>query len=223
MRDMTQTKIVDRPHSEAHKVRRTLSHRCLERMRIPRRFRKARFSRVSEGECKKTIQRYISKMSEVIRRGYGLLIWGKNDTGKTSVASIVAMEARRMGHTVLFLRVNEYLTGTVNGAVFNDAMTLAERSRSVDLLVLDDLGKEQVNLNGTGAISGLAIIEDLLRDRYGAEKSTIITTNMPPDVLEKHYGPSFIGVLKDSTTVVKLAGPSQRDIEKEEMVSFMKG
>ena len=220
MRSTVQKK-AEQVTSELRVVRRALTGKSLERMRVPRRFWTSEYSRISRGYAKKLIYRFVSKIDDAISRGYGMMLWGKNDTGKTSAAVVLAKEARRRGHSVMFVSAGEYLTQVIEGVVFNDATTMAQRCREVDLLILDDLGKEIERVGSVGSIAANRMFEDLLRTRYGSLKSTVITANISPALITERYGESFIGVLRDSVTAVEVIGPSQREAGREAMESFM--
>lgn len=202
------------------KGRRMLTGSSLKRMRLPKRFWSAEFARITDGKHKDAIAHYFRGIAEAVSKGYGMILWGKNDTGKTGAAAVCLKEARRQGFTGLFITANQYISDVVGSAVFNDAQTVKQRCMSVGLLVLDDLGKEQAN----AAISGVNVarmFEDLLRHRSANLKSTIITTNLNGiEGLEERYGKSFTGLVRECAPFVEMVGPSQRERGREDLVRF---
>jgi len=200
-------------------IRRRLTRKSLERMCLPQRFWHAEFARITEGEHKVAIEKYIAKIKEALDKGFGMVLWGGNGVGKTAVAALCLKEARRRGSTGMFITANQYLSDTISRAQFNDAHSVQQRCKLVDLLVLDDLGKETVDFS-RGKDTSEAMLEDLIRYRSANMRSTIITMNLSPEKMEKRYGKSFARVMQESNPVIEMVGPSQRETEKKELVRF---
>ena len=206
-------------------VRRPLTQRCLERMRIPCGYWRVKIDRLSDGPHKRIVMRYMRRIDDAVKAGYGIVLCGENDSGKTSIASMILQEARRRGYSGLFLTTQQYLAECEGGTLFDDAQTLQERSKNVDVLVLDDLGKE-VSKYGTstaGHERGVVVarfFDDLIRTRQSNMRSTVITTNLFPDMIRKKYGVSFCNLFKERFGVVEIIGHSQRKIEGDLMVKF---
>jgi len=188
-------------------------------MRLPRRFWEADFARITEGDHRAAIGKYVAKIEIALRKGFGMVLWGSNGTGKTAAAAVCLKEARRRGASCLFITANQFIADTIGRVAFNDAHTVHQRAKMVDLLVLDDLGKETCAFDA-GRDTVESMFEDLLRHRSANMKSTIITMNLAPDKLEERYGKSFTRVMQESNPFVKMVGPSQREAGKEELVKF---
>jgi DNA replication protein DnaC len=188
-------------------------------MRLPRRFWEADFARISEGDHKLAIGKYVAKIVVALKKGFGMVLWGQNGTGKTAAAAVCLKEARRRGVSCLFITANQFITDTISRAPFNDAHTVHQRAKMVDLLVLDDLGKETY-AHDMSKDTVESMFEDLLRHRSANMRSTIITMNLGPSKLEEKYGKSFTRVMQESNPFVEMVGPSQREAGKEELVKF---
>lgn len=191
---------------------------------LPERFWKAQFSRIPD-DTQGVVERYIRSLGnfldpgKVMREGYGFIFWGDNDTGKTSAASVILKEARRRGFTSLFIRAPQYRDGVMQGAPFDDDMTLPERCSGVDMLLLDDLGKEPSSKESDGGSQRM--FEELLRDRCSNLRPTIITMNSNPyKALEDRYARSFTRLISETFTIIKVGGPSQRELGIERLESF---
>lgn len=207
--------------------RRRLTRRDMERMMLPSKFWKTVFRRIPErnrGELEKYIRGLgnLCDPGEAMKNGFGIVIWGDNDGGKTSAATVVLKEARRRGFTGLFIGALNYRSGVIERVPFDEDCTLKERCSTVDMLVLDDLGKETSGLKSSGGSE--RIFEDLIRDRCNNLRPTIITTNIDPHrILEEKYSKSFARLMSESFVMMKMVGPSQREIEKKNLVSFIEG
>jgi DNA replication protein DnaC len=182
-------------------IRRELTVGDLDRMRIPDRYREVTFSAVSEGEHREVVRHYLNHFPEMAERGVGLVLSGPNGTGKTSVAVVVAKEARRCGRTVLFVeaaRLKDYAFGQV---VFEDDVLMRDRMRAVDVLVLDDVGKGVQDSVGAEE----RLLDDLVRHRAAHRRITILTTNMNVRAArqgdlsqwERYLKPSTVAMLEE--------------------------
>lgn len=94
---------------------------------------------------------------------------------------------------------------------------LIERARTVDFLLIDDLGKE---FSGKSGFSD-RVFENLFRERGSSRLTTWITTNMGPDGLAEHYKPSMMEVLKGLVYPMKVEGENHRDDEQEKLRSAL--
>lgn len=193
------------------RMRRPLTAEDLRRMRVPGRFWDASLGEIcAEGDPspQEIARRYMAKLDEMVRRGIGLLLWGPNGRGKTCMAVVIGKEARRRGYTVLFGRASELKSMVIERAVFDADQSMWARMLSVDLLIVDDLGKGTQDSTGFGA----RLIDDLLRQRASERKVTILTTNMSPrDQMPQELKQSTMHTLKECVVPVHVAGPDRRD------------
>lgn len=159
--------------------KRSLQASDLKRMRVPRRYWSVTFDGISDtsvdGKSAKDITRdYILSMEVNVSRGVGLLLWGPNGTGKTSMAVVIAKELRRRFRSVLFVQAAALRGSVISNEMFDEMETLWQRACNVEVLVIDDLGKGTQDRTGFGE----RMIDDLIRSRNSNQLVTIITTNM---------------------------------------------
>ena len=101
-----------------------------------------------------------------------LIIAGKAGTGKTHLASAIAIEAMREGKQAIFRTVPDLLEELKQAAwEHKDFFGLRQKFRDVPCLVLDDLGKEKTT------DKGLEYLYQIIDYRYKHGKQTIVTTN----------------------------------------------
>ena len=219
MQKMTTTKKLQ-PSSDI--VRRPLTRSILERMRLPNKFWASEYGRINPGVHLRYVNRYLSKIEEVKRAGYIFILWGENGVGKTAIASILLKEARWKGFPGFFITSQQYMAENFLGSMFDDSLTVSERCRTVDFLVLDDIGKEAVGVNdkkdGRGVVS--RYYEELIRDRHSHMRPTIITTNLSPDQIKSRYTKSLVCLFEEDTIAVQVTGPSQRAKSRQSVVHF---
>lgn len=209
-----------------HRVKLTAAH--MELMQIPYRFWETKFDRIPECDGKGAIRTYISRIDEMLDRGDGLLLWGDNGHGKTSAAVVVAKEARRRGASVLFITAEQLRKASFGDMMFTDEKTLFYRANEVDMLVIDDLGKEYSGDSGYTE----RVFEALIRERAASKRVTIITTNMSPSprtdasgkavhCLADLYKRSMIEVMKECMFVARIRGENQRETSQNELAHLL--
>ena len=207
--------------------RRELTRADMERMRIPRRLWSARLDAISEapwavGEKspRELITCYLSKLEKMRARGLGMLLWGKNGTGKSAGAVVIAKEFRRRGYAVLFFEAASLKDAVINKLAFDEMETVWERARSVPVLILDDLGKGTQDGVGFGA----RLLDDLLRHRSANKLVTFITTNMNPrKTLKTELNESTMSTLKECMIPVQITGDDRRNEAQMEHYDFLTG
>jgi DNA replication protein DnaC len=187
-----------------HRMRLTQSH--IDRMRIPQRFWFVERGEIIE-EVRGIIDNYIRNLDENLDKGEGLLMWGPNGTGKTSAAIYIGMEVRRRGATVYFVQAERLRASVLEKEMFDDELTVMERARAVDFLILDDLGKEHPGETGFSE----RLFENLFRERIAARKTTVVTTNLSVEVLRETYVRSMLEVMREALYPLSFEGENLRE------------
>ena len=191
----------------------TVDHLLL--MRIPRRFWEVTFDQI-EPDLKEVLRNYLRNLDTMLDGGNGLLLWGENGRGKTSSACFVAMEARRTGASVLMLTSASLIESVLEKTEVEEGLLL-DRARTVDFLLLDDLGKEHPGKSGFAD----RVLENLLRERAAARLATFITTNMSPEGLSERYKKSMLEVMKETMLPVKVEGKNYREEARENLTKAL--
>lgn len=141
------------------------------------------------------------------------LFWGNYGTGKTGLAAGIA---RRLvydwGCNLLFRTLPDLMTelrGTYNRREGPTEQELLDKYGSVDALILDDLGAEQVKDTGW--------LEDRLYQivgrRHGAELATIFTSNLSPAELGARIGERNMWRIVEmcGENIIQVSGRNWRD------------
>jgi DNA replication protein DnaC len=192
--------------------RRELTQDDLIRAKIPVRHWEASFSGVQES-AREHAQKYLMGVESMAQRGIGLLLWGPNGIGKTSLSVVIGKELRRRGYSLLFLECSTIKSSVIQNEMFDEEQSVWDRAKSVDVLILDDLGKGVQDSTGFGA----RVVDDLIRHRNANRRITFITTNMTVKALEEELKPSTMHSLKECIYPVKLLGSDLREGSKEEI------
>ena len=145
---------------------------------------------------------------EYIDRRESILMIGNPGTGKTHLATSLALEACARGKKVRFWRVTELITTLMEAHEDRQLMRLRNRLSKLDLLVLDELG--YVPASKVGA----ELLFDVISTAY-ERTSIIVTTNLPFENWTEVLGSDRLtGAVLDRLThrcqIIEMRGESYR-------------
>jgi len=118
----------------------------------------------------------------------GFLVNGSYGRGKTRLAAAIAREHVVAGDSVLFGMARALLRrirDTYNPTATETESAVIRDLGSVGLLVIDDLGPDR---EGRATEHVLGTLHEILSERIGHRRSTVVTTNLPLGAIEQHYG-----------------------------------
>ena len=145
-----------------------------------------------------------------LQRGKNIIFHGKTGVGKSGLATGILRQALLSGFRGRFYDVQQLLDDLYASLADRSTTKLLNALCRYDLLLLDELGylnlsKEQMNA-----------FFKLMKERYEAGKSTIITTNLEPEewynlLQPKDMVDALLDRLNHRCITVKIDGPSLRD------------
>ena len=103
-----------------------------------------------------------------------LLITGPTGCGKSWIANALGEQACRQKHSVRYCRTGRLLEQLAQGRVDGSWLKYLKQLQKIQLLILDDLGLEQLS---NAQCNDLL---ELIEDRYG-QSSTIVVSQFPVD------------------------------------------
>lgn len=164
-------------------------------------------------EAMETAVRTCRRFAENFGNDFGnLLLYGDTGVGKTFLTHCIAKEILEQSFSVIYFSVSQ-LFDIFAKKQFNkdEAAELdCEHIYDCDLLIIDDLGTEVPN---TFTISELFVC---LNERLLRKKSTIISTNLSPEDLNKAYSERVFSRITSAYTVLRMTGDDIR-IQKKLM------
>jgi DNA replication protein DnaC len=181
---------------------------------IPRKFQGVSFDRppVSteiESMVVQFVRSWVDDMDANLEAGRGLWLMGDTGTGKTTLAMLVskaALEDRRSVAIYSLPKLLARIRQTYDSEPGGDSyLSFFQRLTSVDLLHIDDLGAEK------RSDWVLEQLYALVNERYEAQKSMLVTTNLDPQQLEEQIGPRTVSRLVEICgEPLPLFGPDRR-------------
>ncbi len=137
----------------------------------------------------RTAKEYADNFEAHNANGDGLYIEGTFGTGKTHLAAAIAIQLIEQGHSVIFKTSDDLLrdikaTLDDNG---KEEQKVLDRLKRCELLVIDDIGKEQATDWSTAQLYAI------INDRYECQRPVIITTNFNENDLIEVESPKGVG------------------------------
>lgn len=160
-----------------------------------------------EGTIPSEVVRFQENPKLYINRGIGLLLWGQNGTGKTMLATQELKELVLAGYrcySSTFSNMVEMYTAGWRSE--SDKAWFARKIIDIDVLLLDDLGREF----RSAAKLAETTFDNILRTRVQEGRTTFLTTNMSPGELANGYGAGALSLLTEVCMEVAFRGDNFR-------------
>lgn len=129
---------------------------------------------MDDGRDEKTTafcKNYVDQWETAFRENHGIMLYGSLGAGKTFYASCIANALVDKGKTVMMTTISDLELDMMANWRQNKREIL-DLVRSVNLLILDDVGREQ------STASTLEASYEIINARYKAKKPLVITTNL---------------------------------------------
>lgn len=145
---------------------------------------------------------------EFVDRRESVILLGNSGTGKTHLATALALSACQRGKRVRFWRVMELITQLLEAREEKQLTRLRSQLLRLDLLVLDELGYVPASK------SGAELLFDVISTCY-EKTSVMVTTNLPFEQWTEVLGSDrLVGATLDRLThrchLLEATGPSYR-------------
>lgn len=170
------------------------------------------FSPENDGNYKNSQRKNMEKIYEFIRGSYlanfdtdntNLLFYGESGNGKTFLSWCIAKELLDKGYLVIYKTSND-LIRDLREITFNNNYVLEDLLINCDLLIIDDLGAEQVTDFSSNELF------NLINKKLLSNKKMIISTNLNLPDIEKSYTTRVYSRLVGNFTFFKFYGNDVR-------------
>ena len=152
---------------------------------IPPRFRKTTFDNYNKAYNFKAYEACIN-FAESFPKTRGLLFLGPVGLGKTHLAASIVHELNRKLYSTFFGNIFDIINFVKSTYTRDSRITDIEAidimTRKIDLLVIDDLGKEPTTEHNLG------LLYNIINKLYENEKAVLITTNVGSVELRNNLG-----------------------------------
>lgn len=137
--------------------------------------------------------------------GFLMLESPEYGNGKTHLAVAILRHRFGSGSSGRLWTQAEFLRGIRRRYDDRHAPDVVEQAKATPLLILDDIGIS------VGGRDELPTLHEVLADRYGAKKRTVLTMNIPPSEFRDVFGPRMASRLREATFAWNtIKGGSQR-------------
>lgn len=161
-----------------------------------------------KGYCDK-ITAYLGRVEEAFLEGYGLFINGPPQTGKTSLAVVVAKHIYSWytpATGISLLPMSHFIRSVINKKV-----GFYERR---GLLILDDIGSEDAKDFSKSSLEGI------IRFRCENRLPTIVTTNLEDKGIVSRYGENVLLQILRKSRQITLGTVDWFEINRKKMDTF---
>lgn len=186
-------------------------HDLIRSARVPERYINKTldsFIQFRQPEAHKIAKLYTSNWGAIRKQGRGIIFVGDVGTGKTHLSFSVFNELIRQNVSGLAVTVPDLMDDLRprKGALSERQDEQIEALKTVDLLLLDDLGAQR---NTAWVTERLFII---INARYNNMRPTIITSNNYLEDLDKEEGwPRIVDRISEMCRAIRMEGPSFRN------------
>lgn len=153
------------------------------------------------------VEDYLSDMDWYSQRGHGLYLHGLTGNGKTLLASLVLRRYMEKGYTGFFATWDTMLDQYTSGWRDEEERAWFDQTvRAAQVLVIDDLGKENANRGEVGR----AALDSVIRGRVQGGRVTILTTNLNDADFTKLYSSSIVSLAHEVCESIQFVGSDFR-------------
>ncbi len=178
-------------------------------MNIGRRYWPSSLNNLPESTHKRVSLDYIKEFESNFKQGWGLWLWGQNSTGKTYTACSILKELNRLGYSTYCILADVLKVAYIDGERFDTDMSIIQRVETVDILLIEDLGKEY---SGKGSGWAELNFENMIRKRSRELLPCIVTTNLTPAEFKERYKQSASAIAMESMTPIEVKGDDLRRV-----------
>ncbi|MFE4863217.1 hypothetical protein, partial [Streptomyces sp. NPDC056670] len=159
------------------------------------------------------IMAYVLNAKRNVADGRNLVLWSQSPgTGKTLLLSLLLkalMVQTFQAHLAQFNEIIDLFTNSWRDKTEREQWN--RRVRNVDILGMDDMGKEN-----KGRIEMVeAMVDQIIRARVSDSLPVAITTNLTPQQMQEGYGGYVMSLLSEQADFIEVTGSDYRPRRRE--------
>lgn len=161
-------------------------------------------------DAKDSSKTYLKNLGSMKEEGVGLVFGGPPGPGKTTIAAIIFKYLARAGWKCWMTSLGEIvetIQRSWNGSDENSSNFL-EKCRTVDFLLIDDLGKEHSGPTGFSS----TVFDNLIRYRIQHRLPTFLTTNLNRTGIKSRYGDALLSLVEGKCAIVTVNAADVRQV-----------
>lgn len=143
------------------------------------------------------VEFYLERLDKALARALGVIFFGTNGIGKTSLMCEIGKAVITHGRRVQYFTVQQYIDG-----IKGDSPIIQEYINA-DMILLDEMDKVYIKKGSSFVGKSL---EDFLRRSLSSGKSIIACTNYDIDAFSKTFGDSTVSMLKRRSKFIEIEG-----------------
>lgn len=148
-------------------------------------------------QYKQFVNYYIERMDKAVRRSLGVILFGANGIGKTSLMCEIGKEAVVRGYRVQYFTVQQYID-----AVKGDSPIVKEYS-DTNVILLDEVDKVYIKKGSSYVAKAL---EEFLRRMVSFGRTIIACTNYDEETFTQVFGDSTVSMLRRHSKFLEVEG-----------------
>jgi len=145
---------------------------------------------------------YIERLDKALARAMGIIFFGANGIGKTSLMCEIGKEVIARGRKVQYFTVQQYIDG-----MKGDSPIIREYN-DTDMVLLDEMDKVYIK-QGSSFVG--KVLEDFLRRTISNGKAVVACTNYGMEAFSKTFGDSTVSMLKRHSKFLGVEGEDYSD------------
>lgn len=139
----------------------------------------------------------LSSFSAIRETGTAILFFGNSGTGKTMLATVIAVSLLIDEVKVVYTTVQKAIRGiraTFNGR--GDEQTQIDKLSNCEFLILEEIGVQ------LGTQYEISILHEIIDERYKELRPTLLTSNLDLDGIREYLGDRVMRRLSDSNGII---------------------
>jgi len=153
-------------------------------------------------EYRAFVKFYLERLDKALDRAMGVIFFGANGIGKTSLMCEIGKEVVAHGRRAQYFTVQQYID-----AAKGESPILREYN-DTDMILLDEMDKVYIK-KGSSYVG--KVLEDFLRRSRSSGKTIVACTNYDMEAFSRTFGDSTVSMLKRHSKFLEVEGDDYSD------------